>query len=90
MEPQPSISTAEPQPSTSTAEPRKSTSTAQQEPRTSMKSPTPGMIVFGGQQFKIVPMENSPTEAKPAPTTKEVLDDVLEVPKVKKDDKKEV
>ena len=55
-----------------------------------MKSPTPGMIVFGGQQFKIVPMENSPTEAKPAPTTKEVLDDVLEVPKVKKDDKKEV
>ena len=35
-------------------------------------------------------MENSPPEAKPPPTTKEVLDDVIEVPKVKKDDKKEV
>ena len=87
-EPQPSTSTAEPQLSTSTAEPQLSTSTAQQEPRTSMKSLTPGTIVFGGQRFELVPMENSPTEAKPAPMTKEVLDDVLEVPKVKKDDKK--
>ena len=56
VEPQPSTSTAEPQPSTSTAEPQPSTSTAQQELRTSMKSPTPGTIVFGGQQFKLVPM----------------------------------
>ena len=53
-----------------------------------MKSPTPGKIVFGGQRFKLEPMENSPTKAKPAPMTKEVLNDVLEVPKVKKDDKK--
>ena len=52
-----------------------------------MKSPTPGTIVFGGQRFKLVPMENSPPKAKPPPTTKEVLDDVLEVLKVKKDDK---
>ena len=44
--------------------------------------------MFGGQRFKLVPMENSLTKAKPAPVTKEVLDDVLEVPKVKKDDKK--
>ena len=33
-------------------------------------------------------MENSLPEAKPAPTTKEVLNDVLEVLKVKKNDKK--
>ena len=48
-DPEPTTSTAEPQPSTSTAEPQLSTSTVQQELRTSMKSPTPGMIVFGGQ-----------------------------------------
>ena len=72
-EPEPTTPTAEPLLSTSTAEPQPSTSTAEPQPSTSMKSLTPGTIVFGGQRFKLVPMENSLTEAKPAPTTKEVL-----------------
>ena len=46
------------------------------------------MIVFGGQLFKLVPMENSPPEAKPTPMTKEVLYDVLKVLKAKKNYKK--
>ena len=50
------------------------------------KIAAPNSIVFGGTRYQLVPIE--PKEAEKAPTLAEVLDEVLEVPKSKKNERK--